>query len=155
MTEPINLRERATEGTASATLTLPYDVRVKSRLRARLDDGREAAIVLARGTILRGGDKLRAEDGTIVEVHAAREPVSSARASDPRLFARAAYHLGNRHVALEIGDGWLRWQHDHVLDDMVRGLGLDVSFENAPFEPEAGAYAHASGGHHHHEHTHG
>jgi urease accessory protein len=63
--------------------------------------------------------------------------------------ARASYHLGNRHVALQIGRGWVRYQHDHVLDDMVRGLGLTVTIEQAPFEPEAGAYG---GAHTHHAH---
>ena len=76
---------------------------------------------------------------------------------EPRALARAAYHLGNRHVALQIGPGWLRYCHDHVLDDMLRGLGLTVTVEQAPFEPEAGAYhADADGAHSHgHSHSHG
>ncbi len=131
---------------AQATLTLPFEQRQKSRLRTRLDNGRDAGLFLPRGTVLRHGDRLRATSGLIVEVRAAPEAVSTARADDALLLARAAYHLGNRHVALQLGPGWLRYLHDHVLDGMVRELGLAVSHEQAPFEPEAGAY----GGEHHH-----
>jgi urease accessory protein len=86
-------------------------------------------------------------------VGAAPEWVSTLHAPDARLLARVAYHLGNRHVALQIGEGWLRYSHDHVLDEMARGLGAQLSVEQAPFEPEGGAY-HA-GGHSHGEHGHG
>ena len=148
----LEIRDRVPNATvATATVTLPFELRQRSRLRVTLDDGREAALFLPRGTLLRGGDLLRAHDGTVVGVRAADEPVSTALSSDPNLLARAAYHLGNRHVPLEIGAGWLRWGHDHVLDDMVRGLGLEVRFETVPFEPEGGAY----GGHSHsHSHSH-
>jgi urease accessory protein len=149
---------------AQTTLTLPFDARQKSRLRATLDDGREAGLMLTRGTLLRGGDLLRAADGTVVEVRAAPESVSTAFARDAELLTRAAYHLGNRHIAVQIGDTWLRYLHDHVLDHMLEQLGLRVSFEQAPFEPEAGAYdgqghgAHAHApmyrAHEHHGHTH-
>jgi urease accessory protein len=132
------------------TLTLSFDQRRKSRLRAWLDDGTEVALVLPRGTVLVDADRLRASDGTIVGVRAAPEQVSTARTGDARLLARACYHLGNRHVPVEVGDGWARYQHDHVLDDMCRQLGLDVRAESLPFEPEAGAY----GGHHGHHHDH-
>jgi urease accessory protein len=127
-------------------LELPFELRQKSRLRVTLDNGEEAGLILDRGAILRGGDKLLADDGRIVEVIAAQETVSTVRCDDPWQLARASYHLGNRHVALQIGAGWLRYRHDHVLDDMVRGLGFSVVVENAPFEPEAGAYG---GGHSH------
>jgi urease accessory protein len=144
---------------AALRLELPFDLRARSRFRARLVSGEEVGVLLARGQILRGGDRLLAEDGRIVEVAAAPEWVSTLRASDVRLLARAAYHLGNRHVALQIGEGWLRYIHDHVLDDMVRGLGGELTIEQAPFEPEAGAYhgQHEHGGHGHdeHEHEHG
>jgi urease accessory protein len=128
-----------------ARLTLPFELRSKSRLRTRISTGEEAGLVLDRGTVLRGGDLLLADDGRVIEVVAANEAVSTVRAPDPWSLARAAYHLGNRHVALEVGSGWVRYLHDHVLDDMVRGLGFDVTIEDAPFEPEAGAY----GGHQH------
>jgi len=136
---------------ATARLTLPFDHRQRSRLRGILDDGREVGLFLARGTVLRGGDRLRAEDGTVVEVRAADELVSTVHADGLQPLVHAAYHLGNRHVPLQIGPRWLRYGHDHVLDAMVRGLGLDVTTEKAPFEPEGGAYAggHDHGGHHH------
>ncbi len=144
-------RLEQTEATEQV-LTLPFELRQKSRLRATLNDGTEVGLMLPRGQLLRGGDCLQAEDGTVVRVEAAPEQVSTVRHSDPLMIARACYHLGNRHVPLQIGDGWIRYQHDHVLDDMVRGLGLDVEFESAPFEPEGGAYG---GGHgHHHDHSH-
>jgi urease accessory protein len=122
-------------------LVLPFDMRTRSRLRTALETGEEVGLLLERGTILRGGDLLQADDGRIIEVVAAPECVSTITADSPWQLSRAAYHLGNRHVALELGEGWLRYLHDHVLDDMVRGLGMTVSIEDAPFEPEAGAYA--------------
>lgn len=128
---------------ASDTLTLFYDERKKSRLRARTDAGVDIAIVLPRGSALKDGDLLLATTGEVLAVRAAREIVSEALASDPVLLARAAYHLGNRHVPLQIIDGLLRYQHDHVLDGMVRELGLRVSKKQAPFEPESGAYSHS------------
>ncbi|HEX4023952.1 MAG TPA: urease accessory protein UreE [Steroidobacteraceae bacterium] len=154
----LTISERLTGArVAAAQLVLPFELRSRSRLRARLRSGEEVGIVLARGQILRGGDLLRASDGRVVQVVAAAEAVSTARSGDGCLLARAAYHLGNRHVALQLGAGWLRYSHDHVLDAMVRGLGLDLSVEQAPFEPEAGAY-HAAGAHGHpgaHDHDHG
>lgn len=108
---------------------------------------------MGRGTMLRGGDLLLADDGRVVEVVAADETVSVLQSADPLLLLRAAYHLGNRHVAVQIGAGWLRYLHDHVLDDMVQGLGLSVSVGQWPFEPEGGAYA-ASTAAHTHTHTH-
>ncbi len=152
-TDPVELRivERlSADSPAQATLTLPFEQRQKSRLRTRLDSGEDVGLFLPRGTVLRHGDRLRAADGRVIEVRAAPESVSTARTDDPLRLARAAYHLGNRHVALQIGPGWLRYLHDHVLDGMARELGLTVIDEQAPFEPEAGAY----GGGHHHGHDH-
>jgi urease accessory protein len=140
---------------ATTTLTLPFELRQKSRLRATLDNGAEAGLFLERGTLLRHGDLLRADSGEIIEVRAAPEEVSTARAADTLLLARACYHLGNRHVPLQVAHGWLRYLHDHVLDDMLLHMGLDVTFERAPFEPEAGAYAGQAHGHGHtHQHDH-
>jgi urease accessory protein len=142
-TEPVELQivERLSEDLpVQATLTLPFDLRQKSRLRTRLDSGEDVGLFLPRGTVLRHGDRLRATGGLVVEVRAAPEAVSTARTDDPLLLARAAYHLGNRHVALQLGSGWLRYLHDHVLDGMVRELGLTVIGEQASFEPEAGAF---------------
>lgn len=138
-----------TDETCHATLTLPYESRRKSRQRARLDDGREIALLLPRGTVLRQDDVLRAADGLLIKVHAAPEEVSTAFTNNTLLLARAAYHLGNRHLALQIGHTWLRYLHDHVLDEMLRGMGLSVFNERAPFEPEGGAYEETRV---HHEH---
>jgi len=126
---------------AQAQLILPFELRQKSRLRTALATGEEVGLNLERGYILRGGDQLLADDGRVVEVVAAPEKVSVVAGTDPLQLARAAYHLGNRHVSVQIGAGWLRYLHDHVLDDMVRGLGLPVAIDTLPFEPEAGAYA--------------
>ena len=133
-------------------LILPFELRQKSRLKAELNNGEQVGLMLPRGHLLRGGDCLRAEDGRIIRIEAADEQVSTVHHDDHIMIARASYHLGNRHVALQVGDGWLRYQHDHVLDDMVRGLGLEIIVENAPFEPEGGAYGGHSHGHHDHEH---
>ncbi|QNT38595.1 MULTISPECIES: urease accessory protein UreE [Pseudomonas] len=154
ITEPGTLGE-------TGTVTLDVDSRIKSRLRVTLDDGREAGLMLERGHLLRGGELLADAEGTqLIRVLAAPEAVSTVRCTDPHLLARAAYHLGNRHVPLQIEPGLLRFQHDHVLDDMLRGLGLTVEAEQAPFEPEAGAYQSAPHSHSHshshsHTHTHG
>src|SRR5215831_2520191 len=144
----INLREVVPRDAAhpprpAGVLTLTFEERRRSRLLVRLDDGREAALLLPRGTVLLDGQLLRADgDAGLVLVRAAAETLSVARASDPHLIARAAYHLGNRHVAVEIGPGWVAYEHDHVLDGMVRSLGLDVGTRVAPFEPETGGYKH-------------
>jgi len=128
---------------ASATerLVLPFEARCKSRLRTRLAGGEECGLFLARGTVLRGGDRLAANDGRVVEVVAAPEALCEAASGDPLLLLRAAYHLGNRHVAVEVGPGRLRFARDAVLAEMVRGLGLPVKDVEAPFEPESGAYS--------------
>ncbi|WP_409277864.1 urease accessory protein UreE [Pseudomonas defluvii] len=149
----IVLTHRVTDASRiSGTVTLALDTRIKSRVRITLDDGREAGLMLERGQLIRGGELLANEQGTeVIRVQAAAEQVSTVRSDDPLLLARAAYHLGNRHVPLQIEAGLLRYQHDHVLDDMVRGLGLQVAQEQAPFEPEAGAYQSAP---HSHSHSH-
>ncbi len=137
-----------------STLTLSFDRRVKSRQKVELDNGEPAGLFLPRGCVLLHGQYIIADSGEVVEIRAADEAVSTVYVDDALLLARACYHLGNRHVALQIGAGFIRYQHDHVLDDLVKGLGLAVEFEQAPFEPEAGAYdggghAHAHGYHEH------
>ncbi len=131
-------------------LLLSYELRCRSRLRTRLDSGEEAGLFLPRGTVLRSGDHLRAADGRIVEVVAAPETLLEASTDDPLLLARASYHLGNRHVPVQLLSGRLRFPVDHVLEALVRGLGLEVRETVAPFDPEGGAY----GGHvHPHGHS--
>ena len=145
------IRRHLTPGTSASkpeySLTLTFDERRKSRLRAKLDDGTEVALMLERGSVLRGGDALVTDYGSVVLVKAADEMVSTVHASCVRELARVAYHLGNRHVPLEVGDGWVRYEHDHVLDNLVAGLGLSAVVGSAPFEPEGGSYG--RGGHSH------
>ena len=136
------------------SLTLPFEQRQKSRQRVVLDSGREAALVLPPGTVLRDGDLLRGEDQSVVRVQAAPEPVMTARTTDPLRLARACYHLGNRHVAIAVGPGWVRCLRDHVLADMLTQLGLAVIEESVVFEPESGAYAGATLGAGHPGHGH-
>ena len=122
-------------------LVLPFELRQKSRLRATVADGEEIGLFLERGSILRGGDLLQAEDGRVVRVVAKPEPVLDLVCADPQALLRTAYHLGNRHVALQVGEGWLRIADDHVLRKMVEGLGATATAREAPFEPESGAYS--------------
>jgi len=134
---------------AAHTLRLTAEERTRSRHRFVTTDGIETQLVLARGTVLRDGDLLRAnEDGSLVRVQAYPEPVLTVRAPDASALTRAAYHLGNRHVALELGGDFLRLSPDPVLADMLVQLGLSVVEEVVPFQPEAGAY---NG----HSHSHG
>jgi len=133
------------------TVTLTLDERNRTRQRVRLDDGREAGISLERQAKIEPGSLLVASSGESIKVVPASEPVSVASTGDVMLLKRACYHLGNRHVQLQISDDWVAYQPDHVLDQMLSLLGLEVENRNQPFEPESGAYSH---GHHHHEHKH-
>jgi urease accessory protein len=123
---------------------LPFDVRCRSRLLITLESGEKAALVVERGRLLRGGDRVRLDDGREIEIVAADEALLEAGSRDPLAIAKAAYHLGNRHVAVQVMPERLRFLDDHVLEKMVAGLGLGVNRIVAPFEPEGGAY-----GHHH------
>jgi urease accessory protein len=140
------------ESAPSERVSLPFEKRTRSRLRVRLVSGRDAVLMLDRGLVLRDGDVLASDCGELVRVEAALEVVSVARGDTSRDVARAAYHLGNRHTALEVGDGFVAYLHDHVLDDMVRRLGLAVRDEKRKFEPEGGAYDNHGHGHGHHPH---
>ncbi len=129
-------------------LKLPFERRRKSRQRATLVSGEEVAIELPRGQVLRGGDWVVASDGRVIEVVASAEKVLHVECESPQALARAAYHLGNRHVPVQVGDGWLRIAEDHVLARMLEVLGARLTALEEAFEPEAGAYgAHA----HHHD----
>jgi len=144
-----------TQRAATDSIALAYDERKRSRLKVTLASGTEAGIFLERGDHLHDGDRLLAEDGSaVVEVRAAPEKLIEAIATTPLLFARAAYHLGNRHVPVQIlpepDGGRLLFQADHVLAEMVRGLGCLVRDTEAPFQPESGAYGSHAGAHHHH-----
>ncbi len=125
---------------------LTFEERSKSRLLVKLDSGEYAALIVERGRVVRSGERLRLQDGRHVDIIAADESLFEAVSEDPLLIAKAAYHLGNRHVAVQLMSGALRFLADHVLAEMVAGLGLRVSAVVAPFEPEGGAY----GRHHAH-----
>jgi len=128
------------------TLTLPYDARCKSRFAATLDTGETVGVVLPRGTVLRDADLLVADDGGLVRVIAAAQSVLLVRADEPVTLTRAAYHLGNRHTPVEVGEHELKLEADPVLEDMLKRLGAQVERATLPFQPEAGAYG---GGHRH------
>jgi urease accessory protein len=132
-------------------LRLPFDLRQKTRQRAVLTSGEEVALELPRGQVLRGGDWVVASDGRVIEVVAAVEKILHVECDTPQALARAAYHLGNRHVPVQVGEGWLRIAADHVLARMLEGLGARITPMESAFEPEAGAY----GAHHHHDNVSG
>ena len=122
-------------------LVLPFESRQKSRLRTALVSGEELGLFLDRGEVLRDGDFLLAEDGRAVRVIAKPERVLDIVCAGPEALARVAYHLGNRHVPVQVGARWLRIADDHVLRQMVQGLGATVVAREVPFQPEPGAYA--------------
>lgn len=134
----------------SHTLTLAYELRKKARIKTKLDSGEEVGIMLPRGLVLRGGDGLQSDDGVIVKVIAAAEEVSVAQSDNKLLLAKAAYHLGNRHMPLQVEENYLIYLKDHVLDEMVENLGLKIGHEMRAFEPESGAYS----THSNHSHSH-
>jgi urease accessory protein len=127
-------------------LSLPFEIRQKRRFRAILEDGSEAAIFLPRGSNLADGDVLEADDGTLLKIVAAAEQVLYVTASSSHALTRAAYHLGNRHTPVELGDGFLKLENDSVIKEMLLRLGVQVQEAHLPFQPEAGAYG---GGHRH------
>lgn len=140
---------------AKGRLELPFEQRSKSRSKAALVGGEEVALHLPRGEVLRGGDLVVASDGRVIEVQALPEKVLHITCASPSALAKAAYHLGNRHVAVEVGDGWMRIAADHVLEEMLRGLGATVAAMEAAFEPETGAYAGEALSQDEHGHVHG
>lgn len=121
-------------------VSLDYHARQKFRLLSATQRGTPVGLFLPRREPLRSGSVLTGPERYHVRIEAAPEALSVVRCDDPLLFARACYHLGNRHVALQILPGELRYLCDHVLDAMLAGLGLTVNRETLPFEPEAGAY---------------
>lgn len=140
----------------AAHVALDWDVRQKSRFDTTDSQGRHLGVFLPRGTVVRGGDVLVAEDGSLVRVEAAPQAVLEVRAcsehGSPFDLLRAAYHLGNRHVQLELQPDRLLLEPDHVLADLLRQMHLIVGESRSAFEPESGAYA-AAEGHDHAHHT--
>ena len=154
------------------TLTLPYELRVRGRLRAVTDKGQEVGLFLERGPVLHHGSLLKAKTGEVIEVLAADEAVTTAYIDNGLPLARLCYHLGNRHVPLAIGrdndddtdEGryWVRFAPDHVLEELAELLGATLAHHQAPFDPESGAYANTDKGKflghshaHSHDHNHG
>jgi len=150
---------------AAEAVVLDYDDRHRRRMAMTCVSGFAFLLDLADVVMLRGGDALRLEDGRLIEVVAAPEPLLEIKAADAYEMIRVAWHLGNRHLPTQIAGTKLRIRRDHVIADMVRGLGAKVVEIEAPFDPEGGAYAHAvqtqphdhdhHHGHHHHAHDHG
>ncbi|WP_425992443.1 urease accessory protein UreE [Afipia sp. DC4300-2b1] len=142
---------------AADTVVLGFDDRHRRRMAMTGTRGLEFLLDLKEAVALRGGDALVLEDGRLVEVVAAPEPLVEIRGTDPHHLVRVAWHLGNRHLPTQIVGKGLRIRRDHVIEDMVRGLGARVIAIEAPFDPEGGAYSgggHASHGHDHHDHGH-
>lgn len=133
--------------TIDARIVLSHEQRVKGRLRTQSAQGDEVRIFLERGKPLQVGELLRSQCGKHIIVDGADEAVTTARCEDWQAFSRACYHLGNRHVKMQIGDRWLRITPDHVLEELLQLLGLTLTHEQVVFVPESGAYSH---GHHHH-----
>ena len=144
-------------GAAADTVVLDFDDRHRRRMAMTGTRGLEFLLDLEEAVALRGGDALVLEDGRLIEVVAAPEPLVEIRGADPHHLVRIAWHLGNRHLPTQIVGKGLRIRRDHVIEDMVRGLGARVIVIEAPFDPEGGAYAgggHAGHGHGHDHHAH-
>ena len=132
---------------AAGSITLAFDDRNRRRLRLLTDAGEPVLLDLPKPQPLAEGDGLGFEDGGWLVVHAADEDVLEIAAADGQHLARLAWHLGNRHLPTEILPERLRIRYDHVIEDMLHGLGARLTRRRAPFQPEGGAYA----GHHHHD----
>lgn len=143
-------RERAAD-----SVVLDFDDRHRRRMAMRGTRGLSFLLDLPEALALRGGDALVLEDGRLIEVVAAPEPLLEIRCNDPQHLVRVAWHLGNRHLPTQIMGRSLRIRRDHVIADMAKGLGARVIEIEAPFDPEGGAYAGGGHGHHDHEHGHG
>jgi urease accessory protein len=142
------------------TVVLDFDDRHRRRMAMTGTRGFEFLLDLENAVALRGGDALVLDDGRLIEVVAAAEPLVEIRGADPHHLIRVAWHLGNRHLPTQIMPKGLRIRRDHVIEEMVRGLGARVIEIEAPFDPEGGAYAtgghgaHDDHGHDHHDHAH-
>lgn len=142
MLEAFKLQDKDLQREADDAVTLFYEERKKSRHRTKTNQGIELGWFLERGRVLQHGEYLSCSDHTLVKIVAADESVSDVSADGAQKLTQAAYHLGNRHVPLQVGEGYLRYLRDHVLDEMMQALGLQVTHGHKPFQPENGAYAH-------------
>lgn len=141
------------------TVLIDFDRRHRRRIQLLTEGGADLLLDLPQAVRLRGGDGLRCEDGRVVRVEARAEPLLDIHAHDAAGLVRIAWHLGNRHLPVQLLGAHIRIRADHVIADMVRGLGGHVHAIEAPFDPEAGAYAAGARHHHHgdddHDHAHG
>ena len=147
ITAKLKIRRSAYKVDVKGRLELPFETRQKSRFKAKLASGEEVGVMLPRGEILRGGDLVTASDGRVFEIISEPEKLFHVESEKSVDLARIAYHLGNRHVPVEVGEGYLRISEDPVLERMLEGLGAKIARKTAAFEPEAGAYGGA--GHEH------
>jgi urease accessory protein len=155
------LRAGLWSGRPADTVRLDYDRRTRRRIALTASGGLSFLLDLAKAPVLYAGDGLRLDDGRIVAVEATPERLLEITCADERALARVAWHLGNRHLAAEIGERLIHIREDRVIADMVLGLGATVRSVERPFNPEGGAYGHGAvqghthghGHHHHHDHT--
>ena len=155
-TRAVSVAARGSRHDAPADcVVLDYDDRHRRRVAMTGVRGLAFLLDLPEAVALRGGDGLRLEDGRLVEVVGAPEPLAEIRCANAQESVRVAWHLGNRHLPTQIVAGKLRIRRDHVIEGMVRGLGAKVVEIEAPFDPEGGAYASHAGGDHEHGHDHG
>ena len=136
------------------SITLDFDTRQKARIKTTTDKGQLIGIFIERGHPLKVGEVLKSECGQLIEVLGQTEPVTTAIAQDWLTFSKICYHLGNRHTRLQVGELWLRFQPDHVLEELSLRFGLTLDKQAAIFEPESGAYGVTHGNQDAHKHSH-
>jgi len=155
----ILIEGRWSPGNEAGQVVLSFDDRFRRRIRIEVAAIGDVLLDLPHARILRDGDALRLDDGRIVAIRAADEPLMEVRAPSPILLMRLAWHIGNRHLPARLDADRILLRHDHVIAAMLRGLGGTVTEIRAPFDPEGGAYASPApdghGDHHHHHHHHG
>lgn len=144
------------EAEARAVVTLDFDARFRRRMMLTTDGGDEILLDLAKPVAMAGGDGLRLDGGGWLKIEAAPEALIEVRAASPHALLRLAWHLGNRHLPAEVQPDAILIRPDHVIEDMLTGLGADLARVTQPFQPEGGAYGDPAtpGGHHHHGHDH-
>ncbi len=138
----------------SDSITLDHDTRKKSRIKGVTDKGADIGIFVERGHPLLVGEILKTECGLLIEVKGQAEAVSTALGTDWLTFSKVCYHLGNRHTTLQVGELWVRFKPDHVLEELAENYGLTIDKTAAVFAPENGAYGKRSGHSHGHSHSH-
>lgn len=143
-----------THDSISDSITLDHDTRKKARIKGCTDNGADIGIFVERGHPLLVGEILKTECGQLIEVKGQAEEVSTAVATDWLNFSKICYHLGNRHTTLQIGELWVRFKPDHVLEELAEDYGLTIDRTPAVFSPESGAYGSRGGHSHGHSHAH-